>query len=108
MHYVIGTEIVVEKRHNKVKIKPGMSSSQLRQNLKRSKYENVQSEFEPGRVYTLSRIYKAGDGIVYRFTDGLDRTEVMFDTTQDADEFISELRKENVPDYEEVYRRMTH
>ncbi|MAF25840.1 hypothetical protein CL634_09745 [bacterium] len=106
MHYVIGTQIVVEKKLNKVQ--PGMSSSQLRQSLKRSKFEDIQSAFDIGRVYTLSRIYKKDDSIVYCFTDGIERTEVMFDTTQSADEFISELRKETVPDYEEVYRRMTH
>tara|TARA_Y100000310_G_C20038903_1_gene515258 strand:- start:140 stop:460 length:321 start_codon:yes stop_codon:yes gene_type:complete len=106
MHYVIGTQIVVEKKSNRVV--PGMSSQQLKENLKRSKHDGVQSQFEINRVYTLTRIYKKDENVIYCFTDGVERKEVQFDNTKTADQFIAELRQETLPDYISIYERMTH
>lgn len=105
MHYIIGTQITVtQSRPNPVR--PGMSSQQIRATSRgMSSFTKERELFDSGKVYTITRIYMKEDKVCYRF-NSVDGTgvEVMFNTVGDAERFISEVKGETVPDYEQINR----
>ena len=103
MHYIIGTQIVIQNR-SLPKVTTGMSSQQLSK-LSRLKRSSAQSEkarelFEPGKTYTLIRIFAKDQKVIYKFSDnGGTVIEAEFDSVKQAENFISEARGEEIPDY---------
>ena len=47
------------------------------------------------------------DKVCYAFAGNGERVELLFDSIKDAEKFISELRNEQIPDYEEANRNKT-
>ena len=105
MHYIIGTQITVtQSRPNPVR--PGMSSQQIRATSRgMSNYTKEREQFTPGVTYTITRIYMKDNNVCYKFhsADGTG-VEVIFKTVSDAEKFISEVKGETVPDYEQINR----
>ena len=108
MHYIVGTQIAVTPIR-KEPIRPGMSSSQIRsQSSGISGFREQRDLFTPGDNYTLIRVYVKGEKVCYKFASlSGDITEVEFQSVSDAEQFISELRGESVPDYERINRDKT-
>jgi len=108
VHYIVGTQITVTPSR-KTPIRPGMSSSQIRSNSTGiSSYKEQRELFDPGDTYTLIRVYVKGENVCYKFASlSGDITEVEFSSVADAENFISELRGESVPDYEKINRDKT-
>lgn len=108
MHYIVGTQIVVAPV-KKAPLRPGMSSSQIRnQSTGISGFKEQREQFASGDTYTLIRVFVKGEKVCYKFASlSGDITEVEFSTVSDAEAFISELRGENVPDYEKINRDKT-
>jgi len=104
MHYIIGTQITSSNR-TVSKIRPGMTSQQLRAaSSGRSKFTEIKSKLSPGVTYTLTRIHKQDESVMYTFTDNAGvRLVLPFDNVSIAENFISELRGEQVPDYTDAY-----
>ena len=108
MHYIVGTKITVQPAI-KTALRPGMSSSQIRkQSSGLSKFAAQRDMFTPGDTYTLIRVFMKGDSVCYKFASlAGDVTEAEFGSVTDAEKFISELRGELVPDYEQINRDKT-
>lgn len=91
MHYIAGTEIIIEQTKRDV-IRPGMSSSQIK-NLNRSSQPKECENFQPGVKYTLTRIYKKDEDVIYKFVGtGGDVVQVPFASITLAERFISNVR----------------
>lgn len=106
MHYIIGTQITVPKSTQSKAIRPGMTSQQIKSmSTRSSEFHEQRAQFIPGETYSIIRIYMKDDQVCYRFgcVSG-DITEVCFKSVSQADRFISELRSETVPDYEQINR----
>ena len=103
MHYIVGTQISTSTRSTP-KVRPGMTSQQLRSIGGKSKFTETKSKLTPGETYTLTRIFKRDDKVVYTFIDStFTRNELEFENVKTAEAFISELRNEQVPDYSSAY-----
>lgn len=80
MHYIIGTSFAVNPN-------PKLGIRDKR--------------FLPGKAYMLFNIRKDKDKLVYVFVDQTrQKTEVEFSTCREADQFISKLKNERIPDYD--------
>ena len=104
MHYIVGTQIITNNR-TIPKIRPGMTSQQL-QSLSKGKSNNTSmlSKLKPGEKYTLTRIFKQDNDVVYTFIDTSgNRENLAFGSVKSAEKFISELRGEALPDYSDTY-----
>lgn len=104
MHYIAGTEIVVNTPRSKP-IRPGMSSAQIRavSSGTASGFEEQKSKFVSGERYVLVRAYIKEQQVCYVF-DGLPgRVEVLFDNVGQGDKFISKVKNEQIPDYEQIH-----
>ena len=99
MHYIVGTQITITGRTID-KIQPGMTSQQIRASSSgRTKFKKERSLFESNRTYTLARVYKK-DQIIYEWTGGTGpRVVTEFQTIKAAEEFISEIKGEQIPQY---------
>lgn len=108
MHYIVGTKITVQPVI-KTAIRPGMSSNQIRkQSTGLSKFVEQRDMFTPGDTYTLIRVFMKDGNVCYKFASlAGDITEVEFGSVTDAEKFISELRGETIPDYEQINRDKT-
>lgn len=108
MHYIIGTDIIVSNRTTG-KIKPGMSSAQIRQASTRgSKYAETQKLFTSGERYVLNRIYMKEEKCIYKFSSSRGEiVEAEFDNIAAAEKFIAETRRETIPDYTSTYMNKT-
>lgn len=108
MHYIIGTEIVITGRSID-KIRPGMTSAQIRQASNRgTKYGDIQKMFEPNDRYILNRIFTRNEKCVYKFSSLRGHVvEAEFNSVSDAENFIAEVRNEQVPDYSATYLNKT-
>ena len=105
MHYIVGTQITIRPAV-KTPIRPGMSSSQIRStSTGLSTFHEQRELFTPGQTYTLLRISGKDEQVCYKFAsiEG-EIIEAVFPSVNNAEEFISELRGENVPDYEKINR----
>ena len=62
------------------------------------------SKFEPGEIYTIAYIKKVENGVEYTFKSGKGKivTEV-FESCNDADKLIANMRGETLPDYDSFY-----
>lgn len=107
MHYIIGTQITVTGRTIE-RIRPGMTSQQIRQSsMGSTRFKKERSLFTPNRTYTLIRIHKVYETpmteqskIMYEWSDGSGtRISTGFDTVKQAEDFISEIKGEEVPEY---------
>lgn len=108
MHYIVGTEIIAPASKSSGKIKPGMTSSQIRALSTRGNADNEQlSKLTPGVKYTLARIYTENDMFVYKFIGTQSIVLLEFTSIQAAERFIAETRGESVTSYEHVYNSMT-
>ena len=97
MHYIVGTQIIFEK----MVIKPGATSASM-------KSQHKPPEFSYNVLYTLNGIRKIDDDIVYTFSDENGNiVKKSFDSIASADACISTARREQIPDYSEVYARNT-
>lgn len=68
----------------------------------------IKKMFKPDTVYTLSRIFKQEDKVIYKFTSGSgDVVNAPFTSVTAAEIFISEINGDDLPDYDNVYRNMT-
>jgi len=98
MHYIIGTQVLIQD--SRVKFKPGATSG--------SRVRPVISDFKPGVRYTLYHIRKdEDDKIRYVFISD-DQTDVVglkFDSPSDADKMISSIKGDTLPDYKDIYSR---
>ncbi len=116
MHYIIGTNITIESRPASGRAKVGMTSSDIA-NLRKpgGDHTELQKRFTPGKLYTLTRIYKRfyedtinNEVVVYRFVSrDSDLIELEFNTVNLAEKFIADVRGEELPDYNSVYETKT-
>lgn len=111
MHYIPGTEITISSRST-AGIRPGMTSAQIRaMSGGNSVFAKQREKLQPGVKYTLIRIHKHNedpDKVVYMFTaPGGDRVSLNFADIKQAENFISEIRREQVPDYTEAQLNKT-
>ena len=94
MHYIIGT-----------KISTGRDQRDPRRRNRTPK------EFQTDKIYELFHIKKERDSDKMRYvfvsTDREDAVGLTFDTITEADKFIARQRREDLPNYEEVYSRNT-
>jgi len=80
MHYIIGTSFTINPN-------PKLGIRDKR--------------FAPGKAYMLFNIKKDKDKITYVFVDQTrQKTEVEFNSCREADQFISKLKNENIPNYD--------
>lgn len=96
MHYIIGTQLRVSTRSS-----TGESASVRLV---------TEGTFKPGIVYNLYHIAKDRDEKIRYIFISDDQTDVVayaFDTITTADKYISRLRGESLPDYEQIYSRNT-
>lgn len=109
MHYIIGTKIAVGAQRPAQKIRPGMSSAQIKatsRGLASGNYNEQRSLLTPNETYTLIRIFMKDEKVCYKMV-GDKTVELLFSSVKDAETFISEIRGEQVPDYEEINRNKT-
>lgn len=108
MHYIIGTQINITGKTIE-KIRPGMTSQQIRQSsMGSTRFKKERSQFKLNRTYTLARIYKmynetdvSKSKIAYEWSDGAgSRIRTEFDTVKLAEDFISEVKGETIPEYD--------
>jgi hypothetical protein len=98
VHYIIGTQILVKP------IQPGRPGDP-------SSYKTRQpqtKDFQPGKPYSLYHITKDREGkmrYVFISNDNSDVVGLVFDSIKAADNAISALKQEQLPDYEEIYSR---
>jgi hypothetical protein len=109
MHYIVGTVIHIPSSKRSVSIRPGMTSQQIREISKGPSRGDVHLEdLKPGMQYTLVRISKQDDQIVYTFSSSVgERVNLNFTSVSDAERFISGLKGESIPDYTESYKNQT-
>ena len=88
MHYIIGTQVTIRPAV-KTPIRPGMSSSQIRQSSTGlSIFKEQHEQFAPGETYTILRIYVKGESVCYKFASlSGDIVEVLFPTVNNAENF---------------------
>jgi hypothetical protein len=68
----------------------------------------IKKMFKPDTVYTLSRIFKQDDKVIYKFTSAAgDVVNAPFTSVTLAEDFISEINGDDLPDYDSVYKNMT-
>lgn len=107
MHYIAGTQIVVKKT-TAGKIKPGMTSQQIRQLRSVSSNSKYTDSFEPDVMYTLIRISQEQEGFNYKFrTRAGDIKNVIFPSISEAEKFIASTKGDSLPDYNDVYNQTT-
>ena len=108
MHYIAGTTITPAPQGS-AKVKPGMTSSQIRQMSSGiSDFKSQRDKLISRETYTLLRIHNKDDKVCYVFADrGGTRVELLFDTVSQAEKFISETRGEQLPDYSAAYENQT-
>lgn len=110
MHYIVGTQIVTTAVRQQP-LRPGMSSAQIKsRSTGLSTFSKQREQLSPGVTYTLIRVYTSAehqDKVCYAFTGEGSRVELVFDSIKDAEKFISQLRNEQLPDYEEANRNKT-
>ena len=107
MHYIVGTQIVIEKSAPG-KIKPGMTSQQIRQLRSPSGNSRYAENFEPGVMYTLIRINQEPEGFNYKFrTRSGDIKNVVFPSISEAEKFISSTKGDSLPNYDDIYNQTT-
>jgi len=108
MHYIAGTEITIAPNKSSGKIRPGMTGAQIRaMSQKSSTFTDQREKLKPGVKYTLTRVYKQDETLVYKFMTPGEIVELQFDSVASAEKFISEVRSEELPDYDTAYREMT-
>lgn len=109
MHYIIGTTIKITQKTVEGGIRPGMTSAQIRaRSSGRSEYSEIKNKFETNRDYSLTRIYPKDGGVLYKFVNsGAHVVEHVFKSVSQAENFISEIKGESVPDYSHIYKDMT-
>ena len=111
MHYIVGTQVVVTGRSLSSK-KPlqGMTGAQIRSmSSGTSNFQKERQQFTPDSTYTLTRVCKdrESENIIYTFNNGIDIVPVPFSDITTAEEFISELKNEQLPDYSDAYVNRT-
>jgi len=85
-----------------------MTSQQVRALKSNVVDGDMLSKFKQGKEYTLTRIYKnQNEKFVYKFIGTGDIVEVEFSLISQAENFISGLRGEDLPDYNTAYRDAT-
>jgi hypothetical protein len=86
-----------------------MTSQQIRSISKGPTDKNQHlASLTPGMQYTLVRISKQENNIVYTFSSRVgDRVDLNFSSITEAENFISGLKGEKVPDYSEQYKNQT-
>ena len=108
MHYIVGTEIHAPVSKSSGRIKPGMTSAQIRALSTRGSADNEQiSKLEPGIKYTLARIYVENEKYIYKFIGAQSIVLLEFPSIQAAEKFIAEIRGEPTTSYDHVYNNMT-
>ena len=101
MHYIIGTQIMIQPR---TPVRPGPQGSLPRTRQPKS------GDFKPGVKYTLYHITKDKEGkmrYVFISSQQDDVVGLVFDSITEADKSISKLKQEQLPDYNEIYARNT-
>lgn len=82
MHYIVGTSFILNPS-----LKLGFGTK----------------KFKPGTIYMLVSIKKSDDKVIYTFFDRQkQKVEMEFLNCRDADLFISRIRNEKIPNYDEV------
>lgn len=101
MHYIPGTTVTPAARSREV-VRPGMNSNQLKRTGGQRVNTAEINKLKPGVTYTLSRVYKKpGDQhVTYKFTGSGEQVELQFENTKAADKLISQMRGEEMPDYD--------
>jgi hypothetical protein len=109
MHYIAGTVIQAPAGKSAASIRPGMTSQQIRAASRGPVGFNDQiSKLTPGKQYTLIRIYKVNEDVVYVFSSTTgDRVELTFPDISSAERFISNVKGETIPDYNDAYRNQS-
>lgn len=115
MHYIIGTTISISNRPTS-RARVGMTSADIA-NIRRPGGDHVEllKKFTSGKVYSLTRIYKRmyedsiqNEVVVYRFVSpGENMVELEFKTVSLAEDFISSVRGEELPDYTYIHETKT-
>jgi hypothetical protein len=100
MHYIIGTEITMAT----VQSMGGSGPQPVNAHQVQRKARN-DTPFAPGVKYTLYNIKPVQEGIEYQFVgDNNDVIPMVFTGTKVADNYISRLRNEPLPNYDMFYR----
>lgn len=100
MHYIIGTSVYIQPRGQSQPRSPGAKPTRRVKS----------SDFKPGVMYTLYHITRDREGKMrYVFISNTqdDVVGLVFDSVKEADNAISALKNEQLPDYDEVYARNT-
>jgi hypothetical protein len=84
MHYITGTSLVV-RRHANIWDK----------------------QFTLNTPYTLFNITPQNGKLKYFFRGSSGVAEIVFESSRQADYFISQHKKETIPDYESIYQKNT-
>lgn len=104
MHYIVGTKIVCRPSRPQP-LKPGMTSSQIKSRSSGlTTFTEQREQLTSGVEYTLIRIFIKEEKVCYAFAGSGERVEILFNSVNDGEKFISELRNEEIPDYEEANR----
>lgn len=102
MHYIVGTKITCTPSRPQP-LRPGMTSSQIKnRSTGLTTFTEQREQLTSGVEYTLIRVYIKEEKVCYAFAGNGERVELLFDSVTDAEKFISELRRETIPDYEEL------
>lgn len=111
MHYIAGTQIkVTGKSISSKKSLQGLTGAQIRSMSSGStNFQKERQQFTPDRTYTLTRVCKdrESENLIYTFSDGIDIVPVLFPDVNTAEDFISEIKNEQIPDYSNVYINRT-
>ena len=98
MHYIVGTEVLVTEQ----KVNP--------RDPRTYKTRRTASDFKPGMLYSLYHIRKDKDDkmrYVFLSNDQTDVVGLIFNTISEADKYIAAVKRENLPDYNDIYSRNT-
>ena len=103
MHYIIGTDILIPEMQQ---ASQGMGPQPVNAHTVHRRTRN-NTPFQTGVNYTLHNIRPIpGGNLEYNFVsdDGGHQVPIQFESTQSADEFISSVRDEALPDYNQFYQ----
>jgi|TARA_Y100000310_G_scaffold339595_1_gene432751 hypothetical protein len=101
VHYIIGTTILIPESELRQTSGPVDVTDLAARKPKRVK--NL-TPFQTNIMYSLGNIRKQGDSIVYMFHSEAGEVELGFPNTTAADRYISQLKGEQLPDYENWHR----
>ena len=103
MHYILNTSFQTPGGLSSRPKIGGPTRFGMEQNISQP---TLNPKFEPGTVYTLVYIKKVENGVEYTFKSAKGVVVEVFPSCNEADNFIAEMRNEQLPDYEDFYKNL--